>query len=103
MSKSRCRMRRWGTSSLLLAAAAGTLAFVIPSSGLGAPQSLLPPAFGEEPPPAPAPAPVIRPPTSEPGTSTAIPTLHPAAPGTPPPAQQATAASAANEELPPAA
>lgn len=98
-------MQRWATRShsLLLAAAAATLAILVPSSGQGAPQSLLPPGFGEEPPPAATPAPVAKPPTSDATSSAAIPTLQPAAPGAPAPTQPSATAAPPSDELPPAA
>jgi hypothetical protein len=102
-------MRRSDTRhSLLLAAAAGALALTVPSSGQGAPQSLLPPGFGEEPPAAaPTPAPAT-PQANPPGVPVGdyVPGQGNVAPATaaapPPPTSQATT-QAENDELPPAA
>jgi hypothetical protein len=101
-------MRRWAGNALLLAAAAGALALTLPAFGQGAPQSLLPPGFGEEPPSTAAPAPAPAAPTPPgvpvgdyiPGVgNTNIPTIAVA----PPPPEALAAAPPPSDELPPAA
>jgi hypothetical protein len=99
-------MRRKASSALFLAAAAAALALTLPAFGQGAPQSLLPPGFGEEPPSGPAPAPAT--PTAPgvpvgdyvPGVgNTNLPSV--ATEATPPP--EATAEAPPSDELPPEA
>ncbi len=100
-------MQRWATSALLLAATAGTLALALPAFGQGAPQSLLPPGFGDEPSSTPSSTPA---PNSAPGVPVGdyIPgvgnTNLPSVAAGPAPPPEATAETAPpSDELPPAA
>ena len=72
-------MKRWRTRTIwLLGAGAASLAFAIPAAGQRdrSPESLLPPGFGEPPPPRQAPPP-------PPASATPAPSATPVAPGTP--------------------
>jgi hypothetical protein len=100
-------MRHRASSALLLAAAAGALALALPAFGQGAPQSLLPPGFGDEPASTPPPTPAQP---STPGVPVGdyIPgvgnTNTPTAAAAPTPPPEATAeATPPSDELPPAA
>jgi len=101
-------MRRWASNALFLAGAAGALALTLPAFGQGAPQSLLPPGFGDEPSSAPAPTTGPAQPTPSgvpvgdyvPGVgNTNLPSVA-AAPEAPP---ETAAAAPASDELPPVA